>query len=325
MRIFISFYIALVGALLLALPDLTRPGLLFGVPVPAGFREGPDGRQATWVFRITVGSVGLASLCASLLVPLNALGLLMIGAPSSIMLAAGVTFYTQYRRLRPIAVHIAPVREAELGTTPDELPWFAWLGAVPLATLVAAAWYLHLNWARIPERSPVHWGADGLPNRWVERTVKGVYGPLVFGAVTCAWFLVFALSGWYGSRRSRLRGVLLVGMVFGASFMGIFVAGMAVNPLLNIPVWVIVFSPMAILIPGFVVILRKFMEPVEPVEPTPNECWKAGLIYYNPDDAALFVQKRFGLGYTFNFANPWSWILLLGLGLVVASAFFVLA
>jgi uncharacterized membrane protein len=325
MRIFISFYIALVGALLLALPDLTRPGLLFGVPVPAGFREGPDGKGATRVFRIIVGAVGLAGVCASLLVPLNALGLLMIGAPFGVMLAAGITFYTQYRRLRPIAVRIAPMRGAELGTIPDELPWFAWLGTVPFATLIAAAWYLHLNWARIPERFPVHWGADGLPNRWVERTVKGVYGPVVFGALMCAWFLVLALSGWHGSRRSRLRSVLLVSMVVGASFIGALFAGIAVNPLLNIPVWVMVFSPMAILIPGIVVLLRKFMDPREPVEPTPNECWKAGLIYYNPDDAALFVQKRFGLGYTFNFANPWSWILLLGLGMVVASAFFVLA
>jgi uncharacterized membrane protein len=37
------------------------------------------------------------------------------------------------------------------------------------------------------------------------------------------------------------------------------------------------------------------------------------------------VEKREGLGYTFNFANPWSWALLLGLALVVASAPFVMA
>jgi uncharacterized membrane protein len=60
------------------------------------------------------------------------------------------------------------------------------------------------------------------------------------------------------------------------------------------------------------------------MDPTPNECWKAGLFYYNPNDAALFVEKREGYGYTFNFANPWSWTLLSSLALVIASARWVI-
>lgn len=324
MRLFAFVFNALVGAIFLALPNLTRRGLLFAVPVAEGFREGPEGRRAIRVFRMAVGPVVLAALCVSLLAPLNAIGLLMIGAPYGIMLAAGIAFYLQFRRLRPFSVRIAATREAELGTAPDRLPWFAWLGGAPFAILIAAAWYLHLNWGLIPERFPVHWGADGLPNRWAERTVKGVYGPLVFGAELCAWFLVLALAGWHGSRRSRLRGVLLVGMVAVACFMGVLFGGIALSPLLRIPAWVIVFLPMAILIPGTIVLVRKFMEPGEPMEATPNECWKAGVVYYNPEDAALFVQKRLGLGYTLNFANPWSWVLLSGLGLIVASAFFLL-
>lgn len=325
MRLFVFVFNAFIGAMFFAMPNLTRPGLLFAVPVPAGFRDGPDGRRAIRVFRMVVGPIVLVALCVSLLAPLNAVGLIMVGAPYGVMLAAGIAFYVQYRRLSPFAVPMAPIRNAELGTAPDQLPWFAWLVAVPFATLLAAAWYLHLNWASIPARFPVHWGADGVPNRWVERSAKGVYGPLVFGAELCVWFLVFALAGWHGSRRSRMRGVLLVAMVSVACFMGVLFGGIALIPLLRIPPLVIIFLPMAILIPGTIVLVRKFMEPGEPMEVTPNECWKAGSFYYNPDDPALFVQKRLGLGYTLNFANPWSWVLLLGLGLVTASGFFVLS
>jgi uncharacterized membrane protein len=39
----------------------------------------------------------------------------------------------------------------------------------------------------------------------------------------------------------------------------------------------------------------------------------------------LFVEKRDGLGYTLNFANRGSWMLLLGLALVIASVPFVTA
>ena len=31
------------------------------------------------------------------------------------------------------------------------------------------------------------------------------------------------------------------------------------------------------------------------------------MFYYNPNDAALFVEKRFGIGWTFNFANKRAW------------------
>ena len=43
---------------------------------------------------------------------------------------------------------------------------------------------------------------------------------------------------------------------------------------------------------------------------TPDRCWKAGIFYVNPADPALFVAKRLGIGYTLNFGNPWSWVVL---------------
>ena len=38
--------------------------------------------------------------------------------------------------------------------------------------------------------------------------------------------------------------------------------------------------------------------------------WKGGLIYVNRDDPALMVGARFGVGWTFNLANPAAWLLL---------------
>jgi len=78
------------------------------------------------------------------------------------------------------------------------------------------------------------------------------------------------------------------------------------------------------LVPLLIVMARKMTDPRDPVDATPNECWKGGIFYYNPNDAVLFVEKRDGLGYTFNFANRWAWVLLAGLMMVVASAPFVI-
>lgn len=43
---------------------------------------------------------------------------------------------------------------------------------------------------------------------------------------------------------------------------------------------------------------------------TPDAYWKLGIFYFNPNDAAVFVEKRFGIGYTMNFARPASWVIL---------------
>ncbi|WP_042142104.1 DUF1648 domain-containing protein [Paucisalibacillus sp. EB02] len=36
--------------------------------------------------------------------------------------------------------------------------------------------------------------------------------------------------------------------------------------------------------------------------------WKLGVIYFNPYDPAIFLEKRFGVGWTVNFARPIAWI-----------------
>ncbi len=37
--------------------------------------------------------------------------------------------------------------------------------------------------------------------------------------------------------------------------------------------------------------------------------WKGGLIYVNRDDPAVMVGNRFGVGFTFNFGNPATWLI----------------
>lgn len=46
--------------------------------------------------------------------------------------------------------------------------------------------------------------------------------------------------------------------------------------------------------------------------------WKLGSFYYNPDDPAVFVEKRFGVGFTCNFARPLSWLFIIVLiGIII--------
>jgi uncharacterized membrane protein len=326
MRLVLCAVYVFVGAVLFAIPNMTRRELLFAVPVPPDFRESRAGRHAISMFRAAIGAAVLAGLCALLLSPAKLLHATATAVPIAIVLAGGLSFCWQNRKLAPAVVQFIRPRETELTTAPEELPRFTWLAAGPFVILGAAARYLYLNWSRIPARFPVHWGPSGQPNRWTERTTKGVYGPLFFGAELCAWVLIMALAGWFGSRRSRSRPIVLGCTIAFEYFFALLFALVAVQPLLLIPNWVIALLPTAILIALITVMTNKMSEVTEPIDPTPNEYWKGPVLYYNPDDTALFVPSRHQVfTYTFNFSNPWSWVLLLGLAGVIASAPFVLA
>jgi uncharacterized membrane protein len=46
--------------------------------------------------------------------------------------------------------------------------------------------------------------------------------------------------------------------------------------------------------------------------------WYGGFFYNNPDDPALFVEKRYGLGWTLNFGHPQARLVLIGsLGVIL--------
>ena len=52
--------------------------------------------------------------------------------------------------------------------------------------------------------------------------------------------------------------------------------------------------------------------------------WVAGVFYVNHENPRLLVPKRFGGGWTFNFAHPLAWALITALlaliGLIVAAS-----
>lgn len=44
---------------------------------------------------------------------------------------------------------------------------------------------------------------------------------------------------------------------------------------------------------------------------TDSSNWKLGMLYFNPDDKKIFVPKRYGIGWTVNFARPAAFLFVL--------------
>ena len=319
MKLTASFVAAVVGAAMFFIPEMTRRRVLFGLAVPAEFRESERARRSIAKYRTAVVIAVIAVLIAIFASPAGVLNAVTVTGPILILLIGGVAFVWEHRKLAPYAVEPSQPREAAITKAPERLPWFVWLAPGPLAILGAASAYLSSHWNSIPASFPVHWGLNGEPDRFVQRTAHAAYQPVFFGLALCTLMLVLALAIWFGARRSKFRRVML-GALIGIEYMqGLLFSAVAVIPIVHLPIWVMPVIPLVFIVPMLFAMARAIAEPSGTLEPTPNECWKAGMIYYNPNDPALFVERRAGLGYTFNFGNPWSWVMLAVTALVVIT------
>jgi len=90
------------------------------------------------------------------------------------------------------------------------------------------------------------------------------------------------------------------------------------NAFANPMLWILIVAVLSLVAVSLVPFFSR------PSTPANDEFWRGGILYVNRDDPALFVPKRYGTGYTLNFGNRWSWVVM-ALILVLALAPIVLS
>jgi uncharacterized membrane protein len=206
-----------------------------------------------------------------------------------------------------------------------------------------------LVWPYAPDPIPLHYGLSGIPDRF---TVKNPGALLIILFPQVLLLLIFALS--YLITRNakrqidaaeaetsrqqgrRFRRIISASLIFGGLLLGLYLGALEICMLLNVGYKLILGSAIGLLILiGTGVALMMFAvgqggsririhtgEPSDRGEINHDEdrYWKLGQFYCNPKDPAIFVEKRFGVGYTVNIASPGGWIALAGLLILIAGS-----
>ena len=304
--------------MVLALPSGARRDLLFGVPVPPEFRSTNVARRALRSYFLLCGIPLAASILG--LIFFRSVVYFWVSDLAFVAVALGA-FVAQNRRLKPYAVQPSLVREVDLDPQ-ERLPWFTWLGIPPLLLLAGIALCLRLRWDQLPARFPVSFDLKGAPEYWADRTARWVYGGLLVGGEQAALLFVIALAVWYGSRRTeamRKPAMLVMLAVEWMVALNLGAIRFSLATGIAIPTLLVQLVPLLLVIPAVAYLSRAFYKPRDPLDPTPIECWKGGIVYFNPNDAALFVRRQDAIGFTFNLANRWSWAIFGGSLLALVS------
>jgi uncharacterized membrane protein len=331
------------GLFLLAIPDLMRRGLFFGVTVDPQFAKSPAGRGIRRRYTIAIGVATVFAIGVAVIATLAVTGAADAFAAFAALathprlrhipwvlqfVVALSAFIRGNRATRPHAIRPPSVVQIELPMRPEPTGSAMTAFAIPIASLVAlGAWALiHRN--DLPIRLAVHWNFAG-PDRWIATTPANVTKLLSLNAAVCVLFAVLAWGVLRGSRRVATTGqaaqqerrfrVRTLILLLATEYFAVFPSW---HSLLSLPasamrVWWLVWpATTLILLARLLLAGQGGSQGLAADSGAPqgdrsdDHRWAWGLIYFNRADPAFLVEKRFGIGYTFNFAHPITWAVL---------------
>jgi hypothetical protein len=250
-----------IATLLHWLPLWRRSSLWFGVTVAPDFRNTLEALRVLRQYRAEMWAVSVVALALLWAGVRGEASWMLAAGPLLQSLGAVIAFARGRNSTRPYARRPDGVRAASLAAASEHLPGGAVGIIVPYAMLAAAAIFLRANWRRLPRRFPVHWGINGTPDQWAERTWRSVDGPLLAGLLVIALLHVLGYMIVAGSphgrmaetadwtarfRRANLRMIVTMGWTLATLF-----AVLALNPYLSsgdalvIPAWLMVGAILA--------------------------------------------------------------------------------
>ncbi len=336
------FLICLSGFFFGWAPSWSRPELFFAITVPADFRTQPAAREILQRYRRHVVAATAVAFLLTLALATAGVSIELGFIPAFLgqMVWCQGAFVTARRATSRFAVTPTGVRQAVLTPHRDPLPggWGLWL--LPFAILGLTALGLGLFWDRIPETIITHWNGSGEADAWAAKSWRSVFAPLLMLGTTCVLVALLSLGMLRWAKRVHVEGEaarletarrktiisLLLGVQVFMALIGAFIALQVLFPpnFPAVPLGILLLFLCGIL--GAVVFVRTRVLPLTEVtaraseavaagrprgDGTPDACWKLGIFYYNPDDPAIFIEKRVGFGYDMNFARPLAWIILL--------------
>jgi uncharacterized membrane protein len=328
---------ALQGVLLAAMTTIMPPELPLGVRVPTAHAADPAIRSAVRRFRLS--QIVVWVITALLAIALTgSLPVLAVILPVLLFIPLALVSFVIARRSIIRAKREGdwftglPVRvSAEVTAPVHHRPPIIWpilaVVVIAIAVAIGVAEYPHL-----PDPIPTHFDMAGHVTATAPKSIWSVFGVLMVAAavvlllsglsVAASRFMVRPVGGdtpTQATTRSRVQRGVLAALLSELSFVvalgfsaivvapwlapGSFATGWAAIVLIVLIVAVVIAAVVRTQ-RGLSGANRRDEPRRSPDAPDDDRHWKGGMIYVNRDDPALWVPKRFGLGWTINLGRP---------------------
>jgi uncharacterized membrane protein len=305
------------------LPQFTRPDLFFGVTVERAFRITDAARRILRNYRIALWCSTIVACCIILVLHRPVVALIIYATA-----VCGAQVISHRSALIHATARSSAI-EVDLSAPAEHIPGGLLAMLLPFVVLIGLGLWAVPHVDRLPGHLAVHWDFNG-PNRWVITSPRAIIELLAEHAFICLVLAATALGVLHWSRRISLSGPpaaaerqfrrRTVLLIITAEYFTILPPAFSLlrAPAVAMRIWSVAL-PIALL--AFTISLMRIGQggtrlttvSGQPIgDRTADARWIGGFIYFNPADSALLVEKRIGIGWTLNFGNPWSWVLLVG-------------
>ncbi|MBN8192842.1 DUF1648 domain-containing protein [Bacillus sp. NTK074B] len=238
------------------------------------------------------------------------------------------------------------VSELNLRTKDEMLPWMVY--TVPMVITVALIVFTLMNYNSFPDQIPTHWGPNGKPDAFTSKTyLTALSLPLVLLIMNGMFLGINELTRNSGIKlsagnvkASRIRQLRLrkytswllffISVLVSLLFTFLQFTTLYENSVSDLLIITTPLAFSALVLIGSIILAVKVgkndsdldgeiigEDSSEVINADDDQYWKGGLIYFNPEDPSIFVEKRFGVGWTLNFARPLGYIVLIGPLLII--------
>ncbi|HEY4152313.1 MAG TPA: DUF5808 domain-containing protein [Pseudolysinimonas sp.] len=352
--VFAPVFTAFFGVLFAAIVGLRPPELPLSVRVPQAHANDPVVRTAIRRFRWSLVATWLVTVAVTVVLVVLDLAPLAASIPVLLYAALSIVALVISRRLIIRAKREGNWFEGLPGRVSAQLtppayhhPPIIWpaLSAIVLAAATAVDVALYPT---LPDPIAVHFNFAGDADGFAVKSVWSVFGLLMIGAAVVILLTVLSVvAARYSARvqpddtaaqatlRTRVQRGMLTSLLSELAF--VIALGISAIDLIQrlapgakgavaaCAIGLVVLVMVVVI--GNVARARTQLRPANvrnassprPDSVDDDEHWKGGLFYVNPDDPALVVPRRFGLGWTLNFGRPGGVALTILLLLVIAG------
>ncbi|MGN7300443.1 DUF1648 domain-containing protein [Ferdinandcohnia sp. SAFN-114] len=349
LAIFLIIAVILAG-IQIAVPFLVKRTVIFGITVPEKHINNEKLSSFKKKYSLLVSLLSLISLVSYAIWVLSSSAseeqTVLIGTViqfAIILFSFTLYFYfhgktLQLKKKMKWGENTKQIQIADLSArAKDEmLPWYVFL--VPILITVGVIGYTISQYTLLPDQIPTHWGINGEADAFTDKTpVSAVSSPLML-LVMQVMFLAIIIStkksgiklSATATNASRLRQLTLRKYTSWLLFLtSILLTGMfsffqlrTIHPdivdgtiVMAVPIIFLVItlgSTVAFALKVGRSDKRSIDEAAAGItDYDDDKHWVGGLFYVNKNDPSIFVEKRFGVGWTINFGNPIGYLIIL--------------
>ncbi len=327
-------------------PYFIRKNISFGISVPENEYNNPRLKALRHIYTIGCLAAGLilAAMSSVCYIWINAENIIWIQLASIFLyLVLSILFYFYVRKkVKSIKQEsnwkvdskaVAEISEKSAGNKTLHTAWYLLYLIVIAITILAAIF----KYPSLPVQIPMHYNIAGEVDRYAPKSI-GTFAIMPVMQLLIGMLFAGINVAVSTSKRQRnfkkgnaFRGLMSM-ILFAIGFMVMLLFTCVQLAMLNtLSEKLMSVLPIAFLIATFVICIYLAIRvgqggsrlkgtndnPINMVDDDSH--WVGGFFYCNKSDPSIFVEKRFGIGYTMNFGNPISIIAAIALLLLIAA------